>query len=147
VAVIIGQASKVLLIARNYVMSLGARIAIGLAALLAAAGFLKSALHPAGMPAGSLGFYGMAVFCVIIAMACFFPKGHPLTLRIIGTAIFLAYIAYVSDSWHTRNMMRAIQGFLIWGLPSGYLAIMGKYPFWGRGAAGFNANQLRSKGK
>ena len=121
-------------------MSLGARIAIGVVALLCAFGFLITALDPSsGLPAGPLVFYGMALLFVVIAIACFFPKSHPITLRIIGTVIFIAYVLYVLDSFHNQNLGRAILGLLVWGLPSGYLAIMGKYPSWGKGAVAINS--------
>jgi hypothetical protein len=128
-------------------MSQGSRIAIGIVAFLCAAAFLKSALNPVGLPVGAIVFYGMALFCVVIAIACFFPKGHPVTLRIIGIVIFYAYVSYAYDSLHTQNFRRAVGGFLLWGVPSGYLAIKGKYPSWGQGAAGFNANQQKNTRK
>ena len=125
-------------------MSRGSRIAIGIAALLSAAAFLKSAFNPIGLPVGAIVFYGMALFCGIIAMACFFPKGNPVTLRIIGVVIFSSYIIYWCSSFGTQNFTRATIGFLMWGIPSGYLAVKGKYPSWGYGAAGFNANQQKN---
>jgi hypothetical protein len=128
-------------------MSTGSRIAIGLVALLCAVGFFITALDPSGLPAGAAVFYGMAAFCVIIAIACFFPKTHPITLRIIGTMICLAYFAYVLDSIRNQNLVRAMVGFIIWGIPSGYLAIMGKYPSWGGGSQGLNAKQNSSRHK
>lgn len=128
-------------------MSIGSRIAIGAVALLCAAGFFVTALDPSGLPAGAFIFYGMAAFCVVIAIACFFPQSHPITLRLIGIMIFCAYIAYVSDSFRTPNLGRAIVGFLVWGIPSGYLAVMGKYPSWGTGSEPFNAKQNRNRQK
>lgn len=117
-------------------MSFGSRIVIGGVALLCAAAFLMTALDPSGLPAGAFPFYVLAVFCVVIAIACVFPQSHPVTLRLIGAVIFLAYAAYVSDSFNTKNFGRAFVGFLVWGIPSGYLAIMGGYPPWGRGSEG-----------
>ena len=122
-------------------MSMGARIAIGVVALLGAVGFLILAQDTSGLPAGAYVFYGLAALCVVIAIACFFPKSHPITLRIIGTAICLTYIYYVADSFGTENLVRAIVGFFVWGLPSGYMAIMGQYPSWGKLSAGFNSKQ------
>jgi hypothetical protein len=125
-------------------MSIGSRIAIGVVSLVCAAGFWMTALDPSGLPAGSFVFYSMAAFCITIAIACFFPQSHPVTLRIIGAVIFFAYVAYVADSLHTQNLGRAILGFLVWGIPSGYLAVVGKYPSRGMGAAGFNAEHNRN---
>lgn len=122
-------------------MSMGARIAIGIVALICGFGFFLTALDTSGLPAKPAVFYGMAILCVIIAIACFFPKSHPLTLRMIGAVIFFAYVAYVVDSFRTSNLFRAIAGFIVWGIPSGYLAIKGEYQFWGTGSEGFNKRQ------
>ncbi|HLO52172.1 MAG TPA: hypothetical protein VK211_27480 [Kamptonema sp.] len=120
-------------------MSKGSRIAIGIVALLCALGFFMTALDPSGLPAGANVFYGMTGLCVTIAIACFFPKSHPITLRIIGATIFFFYAYYVIDSFRNQNLSRAIAGFFIWGLPSGYLAIAGKYPSWGKAGEVFNS--------
>lgn len=122
-------------------MSKGSRIAIGIVALLCAIGFFMTALDPSGLPAGASVFYGMTALCVTIAIACFFPKSHPITLRIIGATIFFLYADYVINSFRSQNFGRAIAGFFIWGLPSGYLAIAGKYPSWGRAGEVFNSEQ------
>lgn len=124
-------------------MSIGSRIAIGVVSLVCAAGFFKTALAPSGLPAGAFVFYGIATLFVVIAIACFFPQSHPVTLRIIGATIFCTYVWYVVASFPTQNLSRAIIGFFVWGVPSGYLAIAGKYPLWGKGSQGFNANHRR----
>jgi hypothetical protein len=98
-----------------------------------------TALNPGSFRAGPLVFYGMSVLCATIAIACFFPQTHPITLRIIGTTIFVAYVVYAVDSFGSKNFGRALLGFAIWGLPSGYLAIAGKYPSWGTGTQAFNS--------
>lgn len=125
-------------------MSKSSRIVIGIFALLVAVGFFITALNPEGLPMGAAGFYAMAVLFVIVAIACFFPKTHPFTLRIIGTVIFCGYAAYAYDSFQTQNFSRAIKGFIFWGIPSGYLAIMGKYPSWGKASAGLNGKQQKN---
>ena len=109
-------------------MSIGARIAIGVVALLGAVGFLMTAFDTSGLPVGPPFFYGMAALFVVIAIACFFPKSHPITLRIIGTAVCCAYIFYLVDSFGSDNFGRAIIGFFFIGIPFGYMAIIGKYP-------------------
>lgn len=126
-------------------MSKGARITIGIFALLGAVGFFMTALDPEGLPTGAAGFYAMAILFVIIAVACFFPKTHPFTLRMIGMVIFCGYAAYVYESFQTQNLPRAVMGFVVWGLPSGYLAIMGKYPSWGEASAGLNGKQKNNR--
>jgi ABC-type Fe3+-siderophore transport system permease subunit len=122
-------------------MSIGSRIVIGVFALLCAASFFMTARDPSGLPIGAWAFYSLAAFCIVIATACFFPQTHPFTLRLIGIVIFVTYVAYVWDSFHTQNLARAIQGFLFWGVPSGYLAIVGKYPSWGKGAKGLKGKR------
>ncbi|MUG96883.1 hypothetical protein F7734_32895 [Scytonema sp. UIC 10036] len=127
-------------------MSIGSRIAIGVVALLCAAIFLMMALSASSSPpAGAFFIYGIVAFCVVIAIACFFPQSHPITLRLIGIIIFCAYVAYVFDSFRTANLGQAIVGFLVWGIPSGYLAIMGKYPNWGTGSEAFNPKRNRTR--
>ena len=126
-------------------MSKSSRIIIGIVALLGAVGFFITALEPEGLPTGVAGFYAMAALFVIIAVACFFPKTHPITLRMIGMVIFCGYVAYVYDSFQTQNFSRAIKGLIFWGLPSGYLAIMGTYPSWGKASAGLNGKQEKSR--
>jgi hypothetical protein len=126
-------------------MSFGSRLAIGIVAILGAIGFLKTALNPVGVSAPSIVFHGMAALFTFVAIACFVPKSHPMTLRIIGSAIFFASASYVMSSFGTDNFGRAFQGFSSWGLASGYLAIVGKYPSWGKGAAGINAKNHHRK--
>lgn len=100
-------------------MSLGSRIVIAAVSLVCALMFFLTALDPSGLPAGAIVFYGMAAVCVIIAVACLFPKSRPVTLRIIGGLILSAYIAYMVDSFQTQNFARSVMGFFVWGLPSG----------------------------
>jgi hypothetical protein len=123
-------------------MSLGSRIAIGVTALICGWGLWLSSMNPDGVAAKPIVFQGLTLICVIIAIACCAPKSHPITLRVIGGVVCGTYIFYVIDSLRTnREPGRAISGFICWGLPGGYLAIAGQYPTWGKGAAGFNANQ------
>lgn len=122
-------------------MSKGSRIAIGLVALIAAYGLW---IQGQSMDAGFLLAYGLTAFCVVIAIACFFPKSHAFTLRVIGAGIFSGYAWYLFDSFSNGEPSRALLGFFIWGLPSGYLAIMGKYPEWGNGAAAFGTSKRKS---
>ena len=126
-------------------MSIGSRIAIGVVALLCAAVFFIIALDPSSLAAGAFASYGIAAFFIAIAIACFFPQSHPITLRLIGIIIFAIYVAYVYESFLTQNLSRAVVGFLVWGIPSGYLAVMGKYPSWGTGSEAFNAKQNKNK--
>ncbi|MBE9117797.1 hypothetical protein IQ249_18010 [Lusitaniella coriacea LEGE 07157] len=123
-------------------MSRGSRIAIGVVALLCSLTFLFSAINPdSSIPAGPPVFYGLAILCFIIAIACFFPKSHPFTLRIIGATICVAYTAYLLDSIGSPNFFRALMGSFVFGIPSGYLAITGKSPTWDAISEGFKSKQ------
>jgi hypothetical protein len=128
-------------------MSPISRSLIGIVALIGAIGFLLTALDPSGLPATSLVFHGMAALFILIAVACFFPRSHPLTLRVIGAAIFFAYGSYLVSSFDTPNFSRALRGFAIWGMPSGYLMVVGNYPIWGKGAAGINSTDASQSRK
>lgn len=112
-------------------MSAGSRIIIAAISMICAAGFYLTALDPSDLPAGAHVFYGMAMLCVVIAIASLFPKSHPITLRMIGTIIFCGYITYVIDSIQTYHLVRALVGLIICGFPAGYVAIKGRYPRWG----------------
>ena len=122
-------------------MSKGARIAIGIVALIGAFGFWLTAQDTEGLPSGPLMFYGLTAFFILIAIACFVPKSHPVTLRVIGSSIFVSYVWYVFDSIQNGNLRQALLGLVIWGVPSGYLAIFGTYPTSGSGAKAFNQAQ------
>lgn len=124
-------------------MSLGSRIAIAVVALLSAAGFYMTAVNPGSVRAAPIVFYGMSLFCIVIAIACLAPKSHPLTLRVIGAVIFLVFASGLYSDFQTQNWRKAMMGFIVWGLPSGYVAIVGRYPSWGKGAAGFNGKSAK----
>ncbi len=119
-------------------MSTGARVVLAVFVLICAAGFVVIGLSSGDLlAAGAWPFYGLAVFCVLIALACLLPSNRPVTLRIIGSVIFLAYLVYLYDSFGDLSVLRAIGGLCVWGVPSGYLAIRGTYPTWGKGSAAF----------
>ena len=122
-------------------MSLGSRIVIAAISLISTLMFFLTALDPSGLPAGPLVFYALALICLIIVVACLFPKSRPVTLRMIGFVIFSAYVYYLFDSFQTKNFTRALLGFWTWGLPSAYLTIKGGYPSWGKGAEGFHGGK------
>ncbi|CAN5899520.1 hypothetical protein BH23PLA1_BH23PLA1_41020 [soil metagenome] len=119
-------------------MSTGARVVLAVFVLICAACFAAIGMISGDLlAAGAWPFYGLAVFCVVIALACLSRSSRPVTLRLIGLVIFLAYGFYIYDSLGDLNILRAIAGLCVWGLPSGYLAIRGIYPTWGKGSAAF----------
>jgi hypothetical protein len=107
---------------------------------------------------------GLAVFSGLGAVACFSRASHPLTIRILGGAIFAASLIYVigqarggsqvpgqepaANPVLARLQRRSQPGlanslafFALVGLPSGYAALTGRYPSWGRHAAAFGAEK------
>lgn len=85
--------------------------------------------------------WGVAGFCVLIAVACFPGRGRAVAVRIIGAAVFVACVGYIFDQWklpvdllHSQrsdpNIINAVVAFLTFGLPGGYVAVTGKFPRW-----------------
>lgn len=127
-------------------MSAGSRIAIGLVALLGAVGFFLTARDPSGLPSEDpFLFYGLAAAFVVIAIACFFPKSHPVTLRLIGGLIFVAGITNVILSFSSGGLLTSIVGLIIWGPLSVYLMIKGKLSVSGSGSEDTNGQQNQRK--
>ena len=137
-------------------MSQGARITLGVAMLLLAAGFMalvpfmKDVSPQAGPGAAICG-----LFCGLIAVACLSTASQPITIRLIGGTVFLLCALYVvsqllafssfteeigKGKGRSRPSILNSQGFmLLVGLPSGYAAFKGRYPGWGRHASAFGA--------
>ena len=120
-------------------MSKGACIAIGIASLAAGSCFIAvGATLGAAMPKGPLPFYVLGLFCCVVALACLLPGSRRVTLRIVGATICGAYVCYVLSELGNPikmgevNIIEAVAGFLVFGLPGGYLAVTGRYPVWGR---------------
>lgn len=125
-------------------MSTGARVTVGLVALACGVSFLFIAITAGDVfPTGPMPFYGFAVFCFVVFVACLFRKSRPLTLRIIGGVLCLSYLFYLYDSIQKGNWPWALAGFLVVGLPAGYLMITGTYPEWGRASAAFTPKYPR----
>jgi len=121
-------------------MSAGARITVAIVTAFSAAAFVViGASLGAELPAGSWPSYGLAMFCALVAHACLVPGARPVTLRLIGFVIFLAYVVYAFDSIGERTFFRAIGGLIFWGLPALYVGIWGKYPVWGPASAAFRS--------
>lgn len=80
-------------------MSMGARIAIGVVALICGFSFFITALDTSSLLAKPADFYKIAMLCVVIAIACFFPKSHPFTLRIIAySEFFTSHSSFIHPS-------------------------------------------------
>lgn len=80
-------------------MSVGSRIAIGIVALVGAVSFLITAFDPGGLPGGALVFYGMAAVFAIVAIACFFPKTHPIREDQRQLSVFVRFQHIYRSIW------------------------------------------------
>jgi hypothetical protein len=107
-------------------VSAGSRIILAAISLVCAAGFFLTALDVGSLAAEPSFFYGLAIFCVVVAIASLAPKTHPITLRMIGTIVFCGYAA--SNSWQSHHWMPALVGLFVCGVPAAYLALKGTYP-------------------
>ena len=94
-----------------------------------------------------LKFCLLGSFTTAIALACFFPHSQPVTLRVIGTLLFMTLLGFVVQDVQRAN---AGQGEIHWrglvlaiavGLAALYVAIFGKYPIWGWHASVFRSRQ------
>jgi hypothetical protein len=104
---------------------------IGLIATICATICLIAALTPGKFEGSPEIFYSLVLFCGSVAIACFFPKSHPVTLRVIGGGIFIFYAVNLYDTViYAKNLISPILGFLFLGLPGAHLAAMGQYPAW-----------------
>lgn len=132
-------------------MSRSTRWVLGFFALLFAAIFVYSEqLAPSRAP---LAVYIFAVFCGLMALACFAPRWSGPVVRILGFVVFLTFASnFVSELFgepektyagnSEPHWLNAILGLIVFGLPGLYVAVRGKYPNWG-GARHSLAEQSR----
>jgi hypothetical protein len=147
---------------RISIMSQAARITLGVVVLLLAAGFM--ALVPFMKDVSPQAGPGMAIcglFSGLIAVACLSRASQPITIRIIGGAVFLLCTLYIVSQLLEFNsigdelgrakvrsrpsILNSVGFMFLVGLPSGYAALKGRYPGWGRHAAAFGAVEGRRK--
>jgi hypothetical protein len=153
-------------------MSNGARIFLGVALLVIALGFLALvpffvAAGDAFPPAAPYGLGGFALLSGLGAVACLARASHPVTIRLIGASVFLICLAYVGselvkptpppakpaenaiqarlDRRSRPSLVNSLLFFGLVGLPSGYAAIKGRYPGWGRHARAFGGGGDRGR--
>ncbi len=136
-------------------MSRPARWILGaFAAFFAAVFLLSERTAPSRAPVLGYSFVG---FCILIAVACFSRAWRGLTVRIIGTMVFLTYVAYLTEELLSApaepypgisrpHWLNAIVGLIIFGLPGLYTAVRGDYPKWGLGAQAFRQGSAPSTG-
>lgn len=122
-------------------MSNGARTTLAIAAFIGALGFLLTGVFlGADLPAGSTPFYGSAAFCCVIVIACLVRCSRPVTLRIIGSVVCLIFVWNAYLGLAERDYARTVGSLMVWALPSGYLAMRGEFPRWGKAAAAFRSD-------
>jgi hypothetical protein len=122
-------------------MSMSARVILGVACFLIAVGFADLAIFYGDyFPKGPWPFYGLAAFSALIALACLVSASRPVALRVIGAFVCTAFAEYLYASRGEPNFWRALSAFCVFGMPAGYMALKGKYPWWGKAAGAFKAS-------
>jgi hypothetical protein len=135
-------------------LSQAARITLGVAMLLLAAGFMAlvpfmNDVSPQAGPGAAI----CGLFSGLIAVACLSTASQPITIRLIGGTVFLLCALYIVTQLvafssfreeigkgRSRPSILNSLGFMVLvGLPSGYAAIKGRYPGWGAHASAFGA--------
>jgi hypothetical protein len=153
-------------------MSSGARVFLGVFLVLIGLGFLAlvpvfAAAGDAFPPQAMYGLGALGVFCGLGALACFSQASHPLTIRILGGAVFAVSLMYVvgqatgtappppprpqpANAVEARlqrrsspSLVNSLLFFGLVGLPSGYAALMGRYPGWGSHARAFSGGKKK----
>lgn len=129
-------------------MSLGGRIILAVACFLIAVAFaVLGAFYGDFFPQGGGTFYGLAAFCFLISLACMVSASRPIALRLIAAVVFVCFALYVFDTFGKPNFWRALAGFVVFGLPAGYVVLQGKYPGWGRAAEAFGVSPSREENR
>jgi len=139
-------------------MSRGATLMLGVLLGSLAVGFLGVAYFTSnldGQRAPTVGGVLLAGFCAIGALACLLPASRPVTLRLVGGTVFLAFSGYLIDmlmsgkfmgrSRADPSLVNALVAFSAFGLPAGYVALTGRYPRWGRYAPAFGVTETRRR--
>ena len=143
-------------------MSRGARWLLGAAMLVIAAGFAAIPLmRPAPNFRPSFVTLAFVGFPTLIAVACFFPAGRPVTLRLIAATVLALSFGYVAiqvaafplgrgnrGAGRTQpSLQNSLMFLATFGLPSVYVLVRGRYPGWGRHAAAFGPNPVEETGR
>jgi hypothetical protein len=135
-------------------MSRSSRWVLGCFALLFAGIFIYAdRITPSE---NSLLLYGPVAFCGLIAVACFTRTWRGPAVRIIGFAVFIAYVSYLVyelirepakpyAGMSEPHWLNAIIGLVAFGLPGLYVTVRGKYPTWGQGAEAFKSEMDSSQ--
>ena len=110
-------------------MSAAARKTIGIAMSIAACCLGLAGLSLGNqLPNGPMPLYSGSLFFLTVSIACFSKGSRSLTLRLIGAAVFWLYFSYATRNIGNGINFKAVRAFLVFGIPSGYLAIFGRLP-------------------
>jgi hypothetical protein len=85
-----------------------------------------AALPPDQHPKLIQGLVFLVGTCGIIALACFFPKSHPVTLRILGAYGVFACIFNLVEGIRQHNFSQFPMVLVFWLPGSIYLVVKGK---------------------
>jgi hypothetical protein len=122
-------------------VSLPACVTIGVLAACAAICLAGLGLSQGpNLPNGTWPAFAAAGFWAVVAVACLAPRTRPVTLRVIGAAVFGFYAAYVVVSFDSKNVLLSLVslvGCTVFGIPSVYVLVRGRYPSWGLAARAF----------
>ena len=64
--------------------------------------------------------------CLVSAIICFFPRSHPVTLRVIGVVGVISTLYYLYDSFHNHKFAQVGTALVFWLPGSIYLIMKGK---------------------
>ncbi len=121
-------------------MSATARWIIATVGALCAISFAAVAVL---VPPGAMnrpGLWGMAGFCSLIVVACFPGRFRLMAIRLLGASVCAVYIWYIirevghplprlrSYRQSDTNLVNAIIGFIVFGIPGGLVALSGLLP-------------------
>jgi hypothetical protein len=134
-------------------MSKGACIAIGIVTLFFAFSFaIAGGVLDATLPGISTPFDIIAAVCGVVALACLVKGSRPLTVRLVGAAVCGQYVWYVVGIMgdpllvaQPTNIVKAVLGLIVFGIPGAYVAITGRYPSWGRHAHVFRGDETNGQ--
>ncbi len=95
------------------------------------------------VPPGAMnraGLWMIAAFCSLIALACFESRVRMMAIRLLGASVCAVYVCYIiSEIGHPlpslrtyrksdTNLVNALLGFIVFGVPGGCIALSGLLP-------------------
>lgn len=121
-------------------MSATARWLIAAVGALCAVSFAAVALIVSPGEMNRFALWCMVAFCTLIVLACFKGRVRMVAIRLLGACVCAVYIGYiVSEVGHPvptlrnyrrsdTNLINAVVGFVVFGIPGGCIALAGLIP-------------------